>query len=286
MYILCISNKYIVWGGLLHQGLVFILRRYLILGPCRNIVKVKLQMIPQLLNLSKVWFHWNSEVSCGHSPRCVAVPRSCPSSAPGSPVAACFDAMNMRRSMANPWLWWSSKGDNPNLRRPTWDVRQPQISCGAANLNQSQIALHFWCRWNVPKDVTWDILGPRLLMSGFHLSTTPHDLAYKDGPLLDANGISQYVSMGGTGSWFGWIISHWQGAHHCKDCYLLTLLHRTHSQVDKVCQKFLFHFHGCVESFLGVLTSEPSLKLDKEKHSATKKLTWHGPSTYWTPPAS
>jgi hypothetical protein len=43
--------------------------------------------------------------------------------------------------------------------------------------------------------------------------------------------------------------------------------------VDKVCQKFRFHFHGCVESFLGVLTSEPSLKLDKEKNSATKKLT-------------
>ena len=38
---------------------------------------------------------WNSEVSGGHGPRYVARPRSCPSSAPGSPVAACFDAMDI-----------------------------------------------------------------------------------------------------------------------------------------------------------------------------------------------
>ena len=93
-----------------------------------------------------------------------------------------------------------------------------------------------------------------------------------DGPLLDANMGFQYVSLGGTGSRFG-LSAIDKAPIIAKTVTCSLLLHRTHSQVDQVCEKFLFHFHGCVESFLGVLTSEPSLKLDKEKNSATKKLT-------------
>ena len=196
---------------------------------------------------------WNSEVSCGHGPRYVARPRSCPSSAPGSPVAACFDAMDIA------WKGAVVIHDDPtnlqHLQKVTqcdpWNP-QPKLTslenagqCPKTFGSQSQSVPDIPpFEVKRPVGVTWD---PGCLCRAFTWSC-------KDGPLLDANGISwdfQYVSIPSN----GWnmnhalirIISHWHPLTmppaDSKDCCSL-LLHRTHSQVDKVCQKFLSHLHG------------------------------------------
>lgn len=211
---------------------MFILRRYLTLGGCRNIVKS-----PN-----------NTPIAAPHRSDSIEIVKSVVSTV--LDVLQCHVLVLLPhpevplQPVLMPWTWEDPRqihgcGDLLKVTIPIFEgpceTSGCPKTCGAVNLNQSQIALHFWCRWNVPwchlchwcfnsgwgQVYPWCILGPRLLMSGFHLSTTPHDLAYKDGPYSMLMGF-QYVSMGGTGSRFGLIISHWQGAHHCKDCYLLT----------------------------------------------------------------